>query len=158
MDRADVVILGAGAAGMFCAGSLAGALIWYALGRAIGPDRIRRLAAWHGRWLTVGPQDVDSAQAWFDRHGPMAVLLGRLVPAVRTLISVPAGLARMPLGPFLLWSALGSLGWTTLLAVAGFMLQGAYRRVEGWVNPVSTAVVVAIVAIYLWRVVTWNRR
>ncbi|AXC50423.1 DedA family protein [Paracoccus suum] len=139
-------------------GSVAGATLWYALGRAVGPERVRRLAERHGRWLTITPAEVDRAQVWFDRHGALAVLFGRLVPAVRTLISIPAGLARMPLGPFLLWSTLGSLGWTTLLAVAGWMLEGAYTRVEGWVNPISTAVVIALVAIYIWRVVTWGRR
>ena len=87
-----------------------------------------------------------------------AVFFGRLVPTVRTLISVPAGLARMPLPKFLLWSALGSLAWTSLLAVAGYVLEARYKQVEDWINPVSTAVVLALVAIYLWRVVIWNRR
>ena len=92
------------------------------------------------------------------RHGGEAVLIGRLIPAIRTLISIPAGVAEMPLGRFLAWSTLGSLGWTAALACAGYWLEGAYDRVEGWVNPVSTLVVVAIVAIYLWRVVTFRRR
>lgn len=139
-------------------GSLAGATLWYYVGRAVGAERLRRWAARHGRWLTLSPEDVDRAIAWFDRHGAGAVFFGRLVPTVRTLISVPAGLARMPLPRFLLWSALGSLAWTSLLAVAGYLLQARYQQVEHWINPLSTAVVVAIVAIYLWRVITWNRR
>ncbi|MRX51314.1 DedA family protein [Paracoccus sp. S-4012] len=138
------------------AGSLAGATLWYLLGRAVGAERIRRLAARHGRWLTVSPGDVDRASAWFDRHGGKAVFFGRLVPAVRTLISIPAGLAGMPLGRFLGWSALGSLLWTTFLAIAGYMLEGAYARVERWVDPVSTFVVIAVVVIYVWRVITWK--
>lgn len=139
-------------------GSVAGATLWYYLGRAVGPERVRRLAARHGRWLTITPAEVDRAQAWFDRHGAAAVLLCRLVPAVRTLISIPAGLAQMPLGTFLLWTSIGSLGWTSFLAIAGWMLEGAYSRVEDWVNPVSSVVVVGLIAIYIWRVVTWDRR
>lgn len=139
-------------------GSLAGATLWYAAGRAIGADRLRNWSSRHGRWLTLAPADVDRACDWFERHGAGAVFFGRLVPTVRTLISVPAGLARMPLPRFLLWSALGSLIWTSLLAGAGYLLEGRYRQVEAWVNPLSTAVVIGIVAIYLWRVVTWRRR
>lgn len=139
-------------------GSLAGAVLWYLLGRAIGTARLRRLATRHGRWLTVTPSELDRADAWFDRHGGAAVFLGRLVPTVRTLISIPAGLSEMPPGRFLLWSGLGTLIWTTLLALAGYLLEDAYHRVEGWVNPVSTVVVVGIVGLYLWRVATWGRR
>lgn len=139
-------------------GSLAGAVLWYLLGRAVGTARLRRLAARHGRWLTVTPGELDRADAWFDRHGGMAVFLGRLVPTVRTLISIPAGLSEMPLGRFLLWSGLGTLIWTTFLALAGYLLEDAYHRVENWVNPVSTVVVVGIVGLYLWRVATWGRR
>jgi len=139
-------------------GSLAGAVLWYLLGRAVGTARLRRLAARHGRWLTVTPGELDRADAWFDRHGGVAVFLGRLVPTVRTLISIPAGLSEMPLGRFLAWSGLGTLIWTTLLALAGYLLEDAYHRVEGWVNPVSTVVVLGIVGLYLWRVATWGRR
>lgn len=139
-------------------GSLAGATFWYGIGRAVGVDRLRRWADTHGRWMTLSPEDIDTAQHWFERHGSYAVFLGRLVPTVRTLISVPAGLARMPLLPFLLWSGLGSLMWTSLLAGAGYVLQARYHQVEDWVNPVSTVVVVAIVLIYVWRVATWKRR
>lgn len=139
-------------------GSLAGAVLWYLLGRAVGTARLRRLAARHGRWLTVTPGELDRADAWFDRHGGVAVFLGRLVPTVRTLISIPAGLSGMPLGRFLAWSGLGTLIWTTLLALAGYLLEDTYHRVEGWVNPVSTVVVLGIVGLYLWRGATWGRR
>ena len=139
-------------------GSLAGATVWYAIGRAVGADRLRRWAETHGRWMTVSPEDIDKAESWFERYGSYAVFFGRLVPAVRTLISVPAGLARMPLLPFLFWSGLGSLMWTSLLAAAGYILQARYHQVEVWVDPLSTAVVVAVVLIYVWRVATWKRR
>ena len=139
-------------------GSLAGASFWYAIGRAVGAERLRRWAEAHGRWLTLSPEDIDNAQHWFERYGSHAVFFGRLVPTVRTLISVPAGLARRPLPRFLLWSGLGSLLWTSLLAGAGYLLQARYDKVEHWINPLSTLVVAAIVLIYVWRVATWKRR
>ena len=138
------------------AGSLAGVAVWYALGRALGLARVRRLAARHGRWLTLSPTDVDRADTWFRRHGPVAVALGRLVPGVRTLVSVPAGVSGMGLAPFLLFSALGTVGWTALLAGAGYLLEARYEAVSAWLDPVSNAVVAVLVAIYLWRVVTFR--
>jgi membrane protein DedA with SNARE-associated domain len=139
-------------------GSLLGALLWYYLGRALGHDRLRSLAARHGRWLTLAPEEVDRAEAWFLRHGGAAVFLGRLVPGVRMLISVPAGVARMPLPRFLAWSAAGTVIWTAALAGAGFLLEGRYELVGHWVNPVSNVVVVGLVALYIWRVATFGRR
>ena len=139
-------------------GSLAGATLWYWIGHAIGADRLKRFAARHGRWLTITPDDIDQANRWFERHGALAVLIGRLIPTVRTLISVPAGVAGMPLAKFLLWSAVGTVAWTALLALAGYFLESQYERVSEWLNPVSTAVVAIIVAIYLYRVVTYRRR
>ncbi|WP_172330666.1 DedA family protein [Mangrovicoccus sp. HB161399] len=140
------------------AGSLAGAAFWYWVGRKLGAQRLKALAARHGRWLTIAPGDVDRASDWFARHGRAAVLIARLVPGVRTFISVPAGLARMPFGEFLAWSAIGTLAWTGLLAAAGWWLQSGYSRVQAWLDPVSTAVVAAIAGLYLYRVATFGRR
>ncbi len=140
------------------AGSLAGAILWYWIGRKVKARRIRRLAARHGRWLTVSPDEFDSAQGWFDRHGGMAVFLGRLIPTVRTFISVPAGLLPMPLGTFLAYTTIGTTLWTAFLTGAGYLLESQYERVQAWLNPVSTAVVVGLVAFYLWRVATYRRR
>lgn len=144
-----------GLAGVIVAGSvgsLAGAALWYWIGREIGSARLKRLAGRHGRWLTIAPEDVDRANDWFGRHGGVAVLIGRLIPTVRTFVSVPAGVARMPLSRFLAYSAVGTVTWTTLLAVAGYLLESQYERVVGWLNPLSTVVVVAIIGVYVWRV------
>jgi membrane protein DedA with SNARE-associated domain len=138
------------------AGSIFGALLWYYVGRSLGAERLKRLAARHGRWLTIHPDDVDRAKAWFDRHGSKAIFFGRLVPAVRTLISVPAGISGMPLASFLAWTVLGSSLWTGLLAGAGYILQSQYRLVADYLNPVSTIVVVLMVACYLYRVMTFQ--
>lgn len=139
-------------------GSLAGAVLWYAIGRRIGAERLKRLAQSHGRWLTISPHDIDRATGWFDRHGGLAVLAGRLIPTVRTFISVPAAVAEMPFGRFLAFSAVGTFAWTTALTLAGYVLQSQYQKVASWLNPVSTLVVVLLAGVYLWRVVTYRPR
>lgn len=137
-------------------GSLIGTLPWYYLGRRLGHDGVRRLASQHGRWLTMSPSDVDSASERFKRHGKVSVLVGRLIPTVRTLISVPAGVASMPIGSFLLFSAVGTLLWTAALALAGFLLGQAYDIIQKYVDPVSTAVLVILVVLYIYRVATYK--
>lgn len=154
--RSSMNVWGVLAAGI--AGSLAGAALWYWIGRKVKARRIRHLAARHGRWLTVSPAEFDSAQGWFDRHGGAAVFLGRLIPTIRTFISVPAGLLPMPLGTFLCYSAVGTALWTAFLTGAGYLLESQYERVQAWLNPLSTAVVIGILALYVWRITTYRRR
>lgn len=151
-DMNIVVVIAAGSIG-----SLLGILPWYYLGRRLGHDGVRKLASKHGRWLTMSPADVDAATERFKRHGNSSVLVGRLIPTVRTLISVPAGVAGMPLGRFLLFSAIGTVIWTSGLALAGYLLGQAYSGVADYVDPVSTAVLALIVAAYIYRVVTFKK-
>jgi len=153
--RGELSLLGVLVAGV--AGSLAGALLWYHVGRWLGEERLKRWAARHGRWLTLAPAEVDQATAWFRRHCHMAVLFGRLVPAVRTLISVPAGIAGMGLAKFLLYSGLGTLVWTAFLLAGGYLLEDRYRDVQAWLDPVSNAVIAVLLLWYLYRVVTFRR-
>ena len=117
------------------AGSVVGALPWYYAGAKLGQVRMKHFAERWGHWLTLSPQDVDKASAWFDRHGKGAVFFGRLMPAVLTLISVPAGIVGMPMALFLIYSTLGSLIWTALLALAGFLLESQYDRVAHTSTP-----------------------
>jgi membrane protein DedA with SNARE-associated domain len=149
-------IIGVIAAGTV--GSVLGALFWYYIGRWVGLDRLKHWTGRHGRWLTIAPDEVDQAKRWFDRHAGLAVFFGRLVPAVRTLISVPAGIAGMSLVSFLLYSTAGTGIWTALLAGAGYMLGSQYELVQGWLNPVSNVVAGALVLVYLYRVFTFGRR
>ena len=139
-------------------GSLLGALLWYYIGRQIGAERLERWAAKHGRWLTLSPKEVEQSCAWFNRHGGKAVFIGRLIPAVRTLISVPAGIAGMPLGSFLLYSAAGTILWTALLATAGYLLESQYDKVAHWMNPFSNVVIGLVVLGYLYRVLRFRQR
>lgn len=134
-------------------GSVAGALLWYWIGLRIGTERLRRFARRHGHWLTLDENEVDRAITWFDHYGWWAVFFGRMVPAVRTLISVPAGLAEMPMLPFLAVTTVGSALWVTFLTMAGYLLEGQFRAVGDWLNPVSNVIVAGLVLWYLYRVV-----
>lgn len=122
-------------------GSLIGALVWYEIGRRIGERRLRAWVDRHGKWLTLGARDVDRAQDWFKRHGPSAVLLGRLIPGVRTFVSLPAGFARMPRLPFLAYSTAGTAGWTAGLAYAGVVLKANFTLVGDYLNMVTNVVI-----------------
>lgn len=153
-SRGELSLVGVVLAGTL--GSLAGAFFWYGIGRWVGCERLQRWAERHGRWLTLAPQEVDDAAAWFRRHATKAVLLGRLVPGVRTLISVPAGFAAMPLAQFALFTALGTSAWTTLLAVAGYLLGEQHHKVSGYIDPVANLVLVLLLLGYLYRVVTFR--
>jgi len=139
------------------AGSVAGSAPWYYAARLYGRKRLRALAGKHGRWLTVGPDDIDKALQAFERHGRKAVLFGRLVPAVRTLISVPAGIAAMSLPRYLAYSAIGSLIWSCLLAGAGYLLEAQYDTVARYLDPVSKAIVGFLTATYLYRLATYKK-
>ncbi|WP_299648215.1 DedA family protein [uncultured Jannaschia sp.] len=138
-------------------GSVAGATFWYWIGLKLGEDRLRRFTERHGRWLTISPEEVDRASDWFRRHGAWAILIGRILPGLRTLISVPAGVARMPLLPFLFYTTLGSVVWIAGLTVLGYLLEAQYERVAGWLDPVSWVVVGTLVAVYVWRLVRQAR-
>jgi membrane protein DedA with SNARE-associated domain len=131
-------------------GSLAGALVWYGIGKRLGEQQLRRWVARHGRWLTLTTEDVDRAHDRFRRHGAAAVCFGRLIPGVRTLVSLPAGFSSMPLGRFLLYSALGTAIWTAALASAGVVLQANFTLVGDYVD-VGTNVVLAALGAMLAR-------
>lgn len=137
-------------------GSLAGAYFWFLIGRWIGPKRLKRFAAKHGRWLTLHPDEIDQARAFFSRHQALALFLGRLIPAIRSLISVPAGVNCIPISTFLLWSSLGTALWTVLLAGAGYLLESQYEMVSEWLNPVSNVVFAGLVVWYVYRVIRFK--
>jgi membrane protein DedA with SNARE-associated domain len=140
-------------------GSLLGALPWYYAGKVYGHKRMREFADRYGRWITVSPDDIDHATDWFNRHGRSAVLIGRLVPGVRTLISVPAGISGMGLFPFLLYSTIGTVTWTSLLAICGYILRDQWSAVEAYISPVSTILIAGLVLLFAYRFVRqWRGR
>jgi membrane protein DedA with SNARE-associated domain len=134
-------------------GSLLGATFWYVVGRRVSRDKVLDWVDANGRWLTICSPDVERAERFFRRHGKSSVLLGRLVPVVRTLISLPAGLSRMPAGSFLLFSAVGTTLWTTALGLAGALLGRQFPAVDRYVGWVSWGIIAGALAWYLFRLV-----
>ena len=139
-------------------GSLLGALAWYGVGYWLGAARLKRAAQRHGRWLTISEADVDRAQRWFDRYGDFAVCIGRLIPAVRSVISVPAGIARLGLRRFLVWSGIGTIAWTSLLTGLGYLLGKRFTEVDAWLQPVSLSIIAIAVGGYLYRLYRTRER
>lgn len=139
-------------------GAMVGTIPWYFLASRFGLLRLKHLSERYGRILAMSPKDIDLAGEWFKKNGQIAVLFGRLVPTIRTLISVPAGLARMPFVSFLIYSFIGSLIWTSALALLGYWLGNQNHLVAKLIEPVSNTIIVLIVVAYLYRVITYKKR
>ena len=121
-------------------GTVLGALPWYGVGRLINEERIALWISRHGRWIGVSPDGLTRSHRWFKRYGTSLVFWGRLIPGIRTLISIPAGIELMALPPFLIWTTAGSLIWVVLLTVAGMTLGEGYSSLGLWIGPVSKIV------------------
>lgn len=126
-------------------GAVVGALILYYVAALIGPVRLGVFIAKFGKWFGVKPSDLMRAEQWFDRHAVAAVLLGRCVPLIRSVVSVPAGFRRMPLVPFIAYTALGSAVWNTVLIGAGAVLGNQWEKVEPYVAVLQWLVLATIV-------------
>lgn len=153
-ERGNLSLWGAIAAGT--TGAMAGNYAWYLLARLVAEDRFRRLVARHGRLFTLRWSEVERGRHWFERFGRAFVLFGRMIPGIRSLVSIPAGLFAMPTLSFLVFSTIGSAVWTAALAGAGYLLGERYELVGTYLNPVSNVVIGVLVAWYLFRVVTWK--
>ncbi len=145
------------------AGTVLGALPWYGVGCLVNEERIEHWLERHGRWIGISPQELHRSRNWFSRHGTALVFWGRLVPGIRTLISVPAGIELMPLTPFLIWTTAGSLIWTLLLTLAGMALGEGYTNVEVWIDPVAKVIKVLLVIAVAAAAISlglriWNKR
>lgn len=156
VTRGEMTFIGVVAAGTF--GSILGALPFYYAGKWFGMERLKWWADRYGRWLTVSSEDLDRGNAWFDRFGGITVLLCRLVPGIRSLISIPAGIANMHFGIFMLYTTIGTAVWSLLLAWAGYLLGVHYDKVEVYVGPASKVILGALVLVYLYRVITYKPR
>lgn len=137
-------------------GAVVGMLPWYFAGRLFGLDRVCYLADRFGRVMAFNADEIDIAVGWFKRFGPVIVLFGRLIPLIRTLISIPAGLSRMSLPVFLLASTTGALIWNTFLTMAGYILHENYEVIEVVLDPLSYVVLALVVVLYLLKVITWK--
>ncbi len=134
-------------------GALVGSLAGYLIGAWGGRPLLDR---W-GRYVHIHPHDLDRADAWFIDHGDWAVLIGRLVPLVRALINYPAGVARMPLGRFLLFSALGSLPWNAALLYAGYLLGANYRHLYDAIRPYEYVIYALVLLGIVYLLYRWWR-
>jgi len=135
-------------------GSVIGALILYAVGALVGDARLRWLVNRYGRLLGVREHDLDRANSWFDRYGAVAVFFGRLMPVIRSIVSIPAGIRRMPLGRFLLYTAIGSTIWNGVLIGLGWILGDNWDAVGDYVSYFQYVVILAIVGavgVFFWR-------
>lgn len=139
-------------------GAVIGALILYYVAALIGPVRLGVFIAKFGKWFGVKPADLTRAEQWFDRHAVAAVLLGRCVPLIRSVVSVPAGFRRMPLVPFIAYTALGSAVWNTALIGAGAALGNQWENVEPYVAILQWLVLAAIALFLTWFVYGKIRR
>lgn len=128
------------------AGSLTGAIALYGLGRLMPLERQIAFVARYGKFLRLKPDDIRKAHAWFDKYGIWAVLIGRVIPLIRSLISIPAGSTRMQLLPFLLFTTLGSLVWNTFLVTVGATVGSSWESIVDYMNAYSS-VVYAIIAL-----------
>ena len=138
------------------AGAMLGNILWYLAARALGIVRLRPIIHRWGRWITMSWGDVLRAERWFAAHGTFFVLVGRMLPTVRSLVSVPAGLLKMRFKSFFIASTIGTAGWTALLAIAGFKLGERYSEIDKMLGPASTAILVVLALGYVYRV--WTHR
>ena len=138
------------------AGAMLGNIVWYQAARLLGIERLRPIIDRFGRVLTMSWSEVERADRWFRRHGAFFVFLGRLLPTVRSLVSIPAGLLRMPFATFFVFSTIGTAGWTALLTLAGYKLREQFGEVDAWLGPVSNTIIAVLVLGYVWRLITFK--
>jgi membrane protein DedA with SNARE-associated domain len=138
------------------AGAMLGNGFWYWLAIKFGEARMHGFIDKYSRWLTLDWDEIERGERLFERRGSIIVLVARMIPTLRSLISIPAGLFKMSLRRFLVFSTIGTMGWSAALAGAGYFLGSQFGDVEKWLGPLSFAVIVLIVLTYLWRVITWK--
>ena len=140
-------------------GTILGAFPWYYIGKFISEEHLEHLADKYGKWISVTSKDIKKANNWFNEHGGKAVFFCRLVPGVRTLISLPAGINNMPLIPFTIYSTLGTTIWVTFLTFLGYKLGDHYELVDQYLGPVSKIVLaIIVISFILWVVRKQMRR
>jgi membrane protein DedA with SNARE-associated domain len=138
-------------------GSVIGALPLYYFGYRLGEERTKRFAERYLKWIGISHEDIDKAHDWLHQHGRLAVFLCRMVPALRSVISIPAGVTHMNLLAFITFTALGTLIWTSVLATAGYMLGEAYEEVGSVLNVVGYVLFTLFIGWLLYRIYQ-NRR
>jgi membrane protein DedA with SNARE-associated domain len=152
--RGEMALPGVIASGT--AGAMLGNYAWFWIARKWGAAWLHRVIDRYGRWLTMDWAEVERGEDLFRRHGPIIVLVARMLPTFRSLISVPAGLFTMSTRRFLVFSTIGTMGWSAALASTGYLLGNAVDDIERYLGPLSSAVIGLIIASYLWRLARWR--
>lgn len=138
-------------------GAMAGNVLWFWIAWKLGLDRFEQFLVRYGRVLTMDHEEIDRGRRLFHLYGGAFVGVGRVLPTIRSLISVPAGLVRMNVRSFMIYSTIGTFIWTMGLTVAGYYLGNRFEEIDKVIGPLSTAVIFVCFAIYLYRVVMWKR-
>lgn len=133
------------------AGAMLGNIIWYLAARALGHDRLEPFIKRYGKWITISWPDLERAHKWFDRNGIIFVLTGRILPTVRSLVSIPAGLLDMRFRNFVIASTVGTAIWTTFLTFVGVKIQEQFHSIERVLGPLSSAILIFIFLAYFYR-------
>ena len=148
-SRGGLNIVGVIASGT--AGAMLGNIVWYLAARALGHDRLEPWVHRYGKWITVSWRDVERAHRWFDRHGFLFVMTGRIIPSIRSLVSVPAGLLDMRFRNFVIASTIGTAVWTTFLTMVGVKLKEQFASIDQIIGPISTGVLLLLLLVYVVR-------
>ena len=128
-------------------GTMVGTYAWYYLGRLVNYHRLQNWTDRYGKWIKVTAKDIDRVNDWFNKYGSKAVFFGRMVPGIRTLISLPAGMNNMPFATFTIYSTVGTAIWTLALTTAGFLLGENYTSLEQYLAPVSKFVLFGLLGL-----------
>jgi membrane protein DedA with SNARE-associated domain len=139
-------------------GSTLGNYVWFIVGRKLGYERLKPLVDRWGRWLTLEWRDVEHATGFFQRHGHWVVFVLRFSPLLRTMISLPAGLAHMGPGKFLVFTFTGAAVWNAALIKGGHWLSYYLEDAQDWLNGIVIGTIAIGLVAYVWRVITWKPR
>ena len=139
-------------------GTILGSLPWYYLGRLVNEKKISNFLDRRGKYIGITSNDLNKSKSWFDKYGVSLVFWGRLVPGIRTLISVPAGIELMPLKKFLVWTSLGSLIWVILLTYAGYFFGENYQVIETYLDQIKYVVKPIIVLLIIYFLIRFIMR
>ena len=131
-------------------GTILGSLPWYYLGRLVNEKRLSNFLEKKGKYLGISPNDLTKSKRWFEKYGVSLVFWGRLVPGIRTLISVPAGIELMPLRKFLMWTTFGSFIWVALLTYAGYLFGENYSIIETYLDQIKYVLKPFLILIFLY--------
>lgn len=137
-------------------GAVLGAIPLYYLGATIKEEKLKNFADRQGRWFAFSSEDIEKANEWFSKYGYLAVLICRIVPGIRSIISIPAGINKMNFPSFLFFTTIGSAVWTTFLAGAGYALKNNFTDIEKYLDPFVYIILAVIVILYLVRVIRYK--